>query len=127
MQRVIVSHASEVEVLDHDSLIVWMQPESVLGSGLKDSSEAGPHPKEHKEPEEADDGGHGKARGGHGDVDKVDVDDHARQNRQRQRDIAIDEKQDGRSDLEKPYSDVIVGCGEGSCEVSERARWNWRS
>jgi len=103
-----------------------MQSGSALGSGLKDPSEVGPHPKEDKEPEKADDSGHGKARGSHGDVDKVDVDDHPRQNRQRQRDIAIDEQQDSRSDLEESNGDVIVGYGKSSCEVGERARGNRR-
>ena len=51
----------------------------------------------------------------------VDVDDHAGQNGECERNVSVDEEQDGRCDLEEADGDVVVGGGEGSGEVGHGA------
>jgi len=50
-------------------------------------------------------------------VGDVDVDDHSCEDRERERDVAIDEEEDGRNDLEESDGEVVVRNGKGSGEV----------
>lgn len=120
----VVGYAAEVEVLDHGTFIVWMRAESVLGCGFKDTGKVRSHTKEDKQPEQADDEGHGKTGGSHGDVGEVDIDDDARQDGQSQGDVAIDEQQETSSDLEEADGQIVVGDRESSIEIRQRS---WRN
>ena len=117
----VVGYAAEVEVLDHDSFNCMDADGSALWGWLEDGLEVRTDAQEHEEPEKADDGGHGESGRGHGDVGEINVDDHSSQNSERERNVAIDEKQDGRSDLEETDGDVVVGDGKSSGEVRHGA------
>jgi hypothetical protein len=59
-------------------------------------------------------------------VNEQNVDDDRSEQGQRERDIAIDQEQDRRNDLEQKYRDQIMGDEERPDELGSRSR-RWRA
>jgi len=58
-------------------------------------------------------------------VKEQNVDDDRSEQRQREWDVAIDQEQDRRNELEQKYDDQIIGDKEGPDELASRSR-RWR-
>jgi hypothetical protein len=76
---------------------------------LEKTGESGANAQEDNDPEHRDDESQRKTARKHQYVNEQNVDDDRTEQRQREWDVAIDQKEDGRNDLEQKYRDQIMG------------------
>src|SRR6266480_4534640 len=88
---------------------------------LKEPSERGADAQEHNEPQHRDDESQGQTARKHQYVNEQNVDDDRSEQRQRERDVAVDQEQDRRNDLEQKYRDQIMGNEERPDELAGRS------
>jgi hypothetical protein len=93
---------------------------------LPKTGESGAHAGEDNDPQHGHDEGQRQTARKHQDVDEQDVDDDRSEEGQREWDVAINQEQDRRNDLEQKYRDQIMGDKERADELASRAGWRSR-
>jgi hypothetical protein len=88
---------------------------------LPKTGESGPDAQEHNDPEHRYDESQRQTARKHQYVDEQNVDDDRSEQRQREWDVAINQEQDRRNDLEQKYRDQIMGDKERPDELTSRS------
>ena len=89
---------------------------------LPKTGESGADAEEHNDPEHRHDQSQRQTAREHQYVNKQNVDVDRSEQRQRERDVAINQEQDRRNDLEQKYRDQIMGDKERPDELASRPR-----
>src|SRR5438046_8574392 len=87
---------------------------------LEKTIEGGADTQEYNDPEHRHDESQRQAARKHQYVNEQNVDNDRSEQGQRERDVAIDQEQDRRNDLEQKYRDQIMGDKEGPNELADR-------
>jgi len=93
---------------------------------LPKTGESRAHAGEDNDPQHGHDEGQRQTARKHQYVDKQNVDDDRREQGQREWDVAINQEQDRRNDLEQKYRDQIMGDKERPDELASRPGWRRR-
>src|SRR5204862_8055123 len=93
---------------------------------LPKTGESGADAEEHNDPEHRHDQSQRQTARGHQYVNKQNVDVDRSEQRQREGDVAINQEQDRRNDLEQKYRDQIMRDKERPDELASRPR-RWRA
>src|SRR6476469_3775396 len=89
---------------------------------LQEPIKRGANAQEHNDPEHGHDQSQRQTAREHQYVNEQNVDDDRSEQRQGQRDVAINQEQDRRNDLEQKYRDQIMGDKERPDELAGRPR-----
>ena len=92
-----------------------------LQRALEQTGESGADAQEHDDPEHRHDESQRQTARKHQYVNEQNVDDDRSEQRQREWDVAIDQEQDRRNDLEQKYRDQIMGDKERPDELAGRS------
>src|SRR5881227_116683 len=88
---------------------------------LPKTGESGADAEEHNDPEHRHDQSQRQTARKHQYVNEQNVHDDRSEQRQRERDVAINQEQDRRNDLEQKYRDQIMGNKERPDELASRS------
>jgi len=88
---------------------------------LKETGEGGADTQKHDDPQHSHDKGQRQTTRKHQYVNEQNVDDDRSEQRQREWDVAINQEQDRRNDLEQKYRDQIMGDKERPDELASRS------
>ena len=89
---------------------------------LQEPTKGGANAQEHADPQDRDDQSQRQTARKHQYVNEQNVDDDWSEQGEREWDVAIDQKQDRRNDLEQKYRDQIMGDKERSDELASGSR-----
>src|SRR6476660_5497183 len=89
---------------------------------LQEPIKRGANAQEHNDPEHRHDQSQSQTAREHQHVNEQNVDDDRSEQGQRERDVAIDQEQDRRNDLEQKYRDQIMGDKERADKLAGRSR-----
>ncbi len=89
---------------------------------LQEPIKRGANAQEHNDPEHRHDQSQSQTAREHQYVNEQNVDDDRSEQRQRERDVAINQEQDRRNDLEQKYRDQIMRDKERPDELASRPR-----
>ena len=117
----------EHKFLLDDLLLATPEPEP----RLQEPVESGADAQEHDDPQHRHDESQRQTAREHQDVNEQNVDDDRSEQRQREWDVAIDQEQDRRNDLEQKYRDQIMRNEKRADELAggsgrRRAGMKWR-
>jgi len=90
---------------------------------LQEPIKRGANAQEHNDPEHRHDQSQRQTAREHQYVNEQNVDNDRSEQRQRERDVAINQEQDRRNDLEQKYRDQIMGDKERPDELASRSGW----
>jgi hypothetical protein len=90
---------------------------------LEETGERGADAQEHNDPEDRHNESQGQTARKHQCVNEQNVDDDWSEQGEREWDVAINQEQDRRNDLEQKYRDQIMGDKERPDELASRSRW----
>src|SRR5437868_12900174 len=116
----ILSISSSLMVSENDSVTLLLQPLR-RNTLLPKTGESGADAQEHDDPEHRHDESQRQTARKHQYVNEQNVDDDRSEQRQRDCDIAINQEQDRRNDLEQKYRDQIMGDKERPDELASRS------
>jgi hypothetical protein len=88
---------------------------------LEETGESGTDAHEHNDPQHRHDESQRQTARKHQYVNEQNIDDDRSEQRQREWDVAINQKQDRRNDLEQKYRDQIMGNKERPDELASRS------
>jgi hypothetical protein len=88
---------------------------------LEKTGESGANAQEHNDPEHRHDESQRQTARKHQNVNEQNIDDDRSEQRQREWDVAINQEQDRRNDLEQKYRDQIMGDKERPDELTSRS------
>src|SRR5438105_13078351 len=117
----ILSISSSLMVSENDSVTLLLQPLR-RNTLLPKTGEGGADAQEHNDPQHRDDESQRQTARKHQYVNEQNVDDDRSEQRQRERDVAINQEQDRRNDLEQKYRDQIMRDKECLDELASRHR-----
>jgi preprotein translocase subunit SecF len=89
---------------------------------LEKTGESGANAQEHNDPEQRHEESQRQTARKHQNVNEQNIDDDRSEQRQREWDVAINQEQDRRNDLEQKYRDQIMGDKERPDELASRSR-----
>src|SRR6266403_1410054 len=112
-----ISSSSVVSENDFMHLSHGLNCDALLPEPIKRGANA----QEHNDPEHRHDQSQRQTAREHQYVNEQNVDNDRSEQRQRERDVAINQEQNGRDDLEQKYDDEIVGDKERSDELANRS------
>gem|GEM_PF-5607312 len=92
---------------------------------VQETTERGANAQERGDPQHRHNDRQSQTARSHQYVKEQNVDDDRSEQRQREWDVAIDQEQDRRNELEQKYDDQIIGDKEGPDELASRSR-RWR-
>src|SRR5438128_12682641 len=116
----ILSISSSLMVSENDSVTLLLQPLR-RNALLPKTGESGADAQEHNDPQHRDDERQRQTARKHQYVNEQNVDDDRSEQRQPERDVAINQEQDRRNDLEQKYRDQIMGDKECPDELASRS------
>src|SRR5580692_13007081 len=104
----------------------WAARWSALRPRLEERMERGMHAGKDDDPEQSDHGRNGQSAGSHQQMSQVNIDNDRRQQRQGQRDVAVDEQQNAGHNLEDADEVDVMGDEERTGELGHGPRWHRR-
>src|SRR5438477_11411219 len=116
----ILSISSSLMVSENDSVTLLLQP-LCRNTLLPKTGESGADAQEHNDPKHRHDESQRQAAREHQYVNEQNVNDDRSEQRQREWDVATNQEQDRRNDLEQKYRDQIMGDKEGADELASRS------